>query len=452
MTLVLRRASQSINASSSHLRSQDKLSSLSSLLQRLPSLQYPAFRNFQFGSFVSNIGNSIQVAAILWHVYDLTKSAFMVGLIGLVRVVPLLLFTLFGGVIADHYDRRTVLFLTNLAMAMVGLLITVVTWLEIDSVVWLYVVVATFSIARAFNGPARQSMVASLVPPEHFPNAASVNGIMWRLSDVIGPIVAGFLIGSTGAFGLSGLTLCYAVNTVSFIAVLIAIYFLPKQPPSLAERARNIREVFISIREGFAFVKRAHVVRQAMFVDFWATLCAGADALLPAFADLLELGPEGFGILASASGFGALLAAMVLAWLPPVKQPGKWVLWMIAAYGLFTALFGLAMSLWTAAVLLAATGAADMVSTVLRQTIRQLATPDAMRGRMSSISMLFQIPGPQLGDFEAGLVASIVGVRPSIVIGGVLSVGVAAWYRQAKELRTARLEELTAHRAPSVGT
>jgi hypothetical protein len=194
--------------------------------------------------------------------------------------------------------------------------------------------------------------------------------------------------------------------------------------------------VLETIREGLRFVNRTRVIRSAMWIDFWATFFSGAEALLPAFAlKILRLGPTGYGILGGSSAVGALLAASVLAYLPPIRHQGKWVIGMICSYGLCTAFFGLAQTLPVAVLFLALTGASDMVSTVLRQTIRQLATPDNMRGRMNATSSLFHISGPQLGDFEAGALAAWKGERISIVIGGAASVLISLWWRMRPGLR-----------------
>jgi hypothetical protein len=267
------------------------------------------------------------------------------------------------------------------------------------------------------------------VPPQDFPNAASVNGIQWRLSDVLGPALAGLLIASPGLGQFSGLTLCYLLNAVSFVAVIVAVWFLPKRPPDPAVRSKSVGEVLDSIKGGIRFVRSVPLMGNAMWIDFWGTFLSGAQALLPAFAmKILNLGPQGYGILAASSGAGALVASVVLAATPTIRHQGRWVICMIALYGAFTVLFGLSQNLFTAGIFLAATGAADMVSTVLRQTIRQLNTPDEMRGRMSSISMLFNVTGPQLGDYEAGLLAHYTGERLSIVVGGIGCALVSGWY------------------------
>jgi MFS family permease len=403
---------------------------------RLPALRHARFNEYLAGTFVSNIGSSIQAWAIAWHVYALTGSSLMVGLLGLVRVGPLLTFTLLGGVLADQADRRRVMLVTQSGMALVSVGLFAATLGEARSIELLYLFVGLHSVARAFDGPARQSLFANLVPAADFPNAASLNGISWRLSDVLGPIFAGLLIQSGGLAEISGLGLCYAMNALTFSAVLWAVWRMPASPPKeMGDRARSLADVRRRIGEGFAFVRRTPVVRQAMWIDFWATLLSGADALIPAFAtSILKLDAQGFGFLAASSGAGALLAAGGLAWFPTVQRQGRLVVLMIGTYGLFTIGFGFSQSLWTAAFCLACVGASDMISTVMRQTIRQLATPDAMRGRMNATSSLFHISGPQLGDFEAGAVASAAGERFSIVLGGSLCFFVALHYGRAKAL------------------
>ena len=404
------------------------------LSERLPALRHAGFRGYLTGSFISNVGNNVQAWAIAWHVYHLTESSLMVGLLGLVRVGPLLALSLFGGVLADRADRRTVMLMTQSAMAIIALVVMLMTATGSATVGALYCIVAASAVARAFDGPARQSMVVGLVPIQDFPNAASLNGITWRLSDVLGPIIAGVLIASSGLISLNGLSLCYTLNFVSFFAMLIAVWRLPPRP-SESERPQSFREVMGLIGEGLRFVNRTPVVRSAMWIDFWATLFSGAEALLPAFAaTILKLGPEGYGILAASTGVGALLAASGMAWFPAVHRQGRLVVLMIGSFGLFTITFGVAPNLWIASLSLALVGASDMISTVLRQTIRQLATPDELRGRMSATSSLFHISGPQLGDFEAGAVASVWGERASIVLGGALCLVVAAHWSRAKAL------------------
>ncbi|MCW5936919.1 MAG: MFS transporter [Fimbriimonadaceae bacterium] len=400
-----------------------------------PALKHATYRSYLAGSFVSNVGNSIQAWAIAWQVFALTQSSLMVGLLGLARVGPLLVFALFGGVIADRADRRKVLLVTQAAMAGISLALFATATAGIQSVAPLYLLVALNAVARAFDGPTRQALQVSLVPIKDFPNAASLNGVAWRLSDVLGPVSAGLLIASHGFLGLNGLSLAYGLNFLSFFAVFAVIWRLGPRPAPDVASATSIGDVLRLVGDGLRFVNRTPVVRHAMWVDFWATFFSGAEALLPAFATVvLGLESKGYGILAASSAMGALLAASSLAWLPTIRNQGRWVVAMIALFGLATIGFGLAPNLPVACACLACVGAADMVSTVMRQTIRQLATPDELRGRMSATSSLFHISGPQLGDFEAGAVASWVGERASIVIGGFMCMVVAGLWSRAKAL------------------
>lgn len=397
-----------------------------------PALRHPRFVNYLAGSFLSNVGSNIQAVAILWHVYALTNDSFMVGLLGLVRVVPLIVFSLFGGVVADQADRRQVMLLTQTAMAVVSLVLLVATLTHSVTVQVLYVLVAINAIARAFDGPARQALQVGLVPIEDYPNAASINGVAWRLSDVLGPVLFGLMI---LFLPKSGLAIAYGSNFVSFFAVLIAVWLLPPtRPETNDQRPQSFRDVIELIKDGLKFVNRTPVIRSAMWIDFWATLLSGAEALLPAFAKTILKEPNAFGFLAASGGIGALVAAGAMTWRPTVHHQGRWVVIMIGAFGLCTIGFGLSQNLFTAMVFLAGVGASDMISTVLRQTIRQLATPDELRGRMSATSALFHISGPQLGDFEAGAVARLSGERFSIVLGGTLCLLVSAHWSRAKAL------------------
>jgi len=393
----------------------------------MPSLRHRHFRDYVFGSFVSNLGGQLQSWAIAWHLFQLTGSSAAVGIAGLVRVGPLLVFSLYGGVVADQRDRRSLLLMTQTAMGLVAFALFGITAAGMTTVAALYALVALEAVARAFNGPARQATLAGLVPPEHFPNAASVNGIQWRLSDILGPMLMGLLLGVSGK-GVSGLALCYLLNSVSFLAVMWAVWRMPARPPEPRPR-QSVSDVIASIRDGLRFVRSMPLLKNAMWIDFWATLLAGVQALLPAFATkVLHLDERGYGVLASSGGIGALIAATALAYLPTIRRQGRWVILMVGAYGACTAFFGLSPNLLTACVFLAGTGAADMISTVLRQTIRQLSTPDEMRGRMSAISVLFHVTGPQLGDFEAGVAADALGERTSVLLGGIGSLLVSGWY------------------------
>lgn len=407
------------------------------LAERLPALGYPEFRRWLVGSFFSNIGGSLQIWAIFWQLDHLTHRPEAVGMVGLVRIVPLLVFGLFAGLVADTRERAKILLVTQSTMGVLALALAALTFTGHATPMAIYGLVLLDACARAYDGPARQSIVANLVPPEHFPNAASINGIQWRLSEVLGPVLSGVLIATLGADNGPGAA--YALSALSFGTLLYAVVRLPHLPARLA-RSEGARAVFTSIGEGLSYLRRAVVIRNAMWIDFWGTLVAGASALLPTFARaVLHVGPTEYGFLVASQGLGAMIASSYLAWRVPYARPGRIVIGMIALFGLGTVGVGLAPNLEIAILFLAGVGATDMISTVQRQTIRQLAIPDEMRGRLSSIGMIFQISGPQLGDWEAARLAGLAGTRTSFVVGGIGAMLAALWYdRRGPALRDYR--------------
>ena len=396
------------------------------LPDRLPALAYPAFRRWVLGSFFSNVGGSLQIWAVFWQLDHLTNRAIAVGYVGLIRVVPLLVFGLFAGLFADTRERAKILVATQSTMGVVALALSALSFSGHATPLAIYGLVFVDACARAYDGPARQSIVANLVPNEHYANAASISGIQWRLSEVLGPVLSGLLIWALGA--RLGPSAAYGLNALSFGALLYAVLNLPHLPARVA-RSQGARAVIASIGDGLRFLRATTVVRNAMWIDFWGTFVAGASALLPTFARaVLHVDARGLGFLVASQGFGAMAASSALAWRPAYARPGKVVILMIALFGLCTAGVGLSPNLYVAILFLAGVGATDMISTVQRQTIRQLAVPDEMRGRLSSIGMIFQVSGPQLGDYEAATVADLAGTRASFVLGGLGAVFAAGWY------------------------
>lgn len=405
----------------------------------LPSLRHREFRNYTLGRLVGNIGESVQVWAVAWQVYEVTgQSSLHVGLLGLVKIVPLLLFSLIGGLVADHYNRKQIMVWTRAALVCCSLAFWLYSLSGGTAVEVIYGIVAFAAVARAFDGPARASIMVGLVPEEDLPNAFSVNGIAWRLSDVLGPVITGFLI------AFAGLSWTYLFTIFANASLIVVLLLMAPVRQTMPENTvRNVREAMWQIGEGFTFLRRAKIVRETMVLDFWATFFSTADALFPAFAGpVLKIGPAGYGILAASSGIGAMVAAVFLALRPTIDRQGAVVIGMVGVYGLATVFFGLSQTLPVAMLCLAITGAADMVSTVMRQTIRTLGTPDEMRGRLSGVSVLFQVGGPQLGDVEAGVLARQFGDRASVVIGGVASLVVSGVYAATSRLKAYRHVDL----------
>jgi MFS family permease len=275
----------------------------------------------------------------------------------------------------------------------------------------------------AFDPPARQALVPMLVPREHLPNAISLNTIMIQAASVAGPAVGGLLIGSVG------LKWVYLANALSFGCVIAAL-LLMRDIPKRDDTAESVNDVsWRAAREGLRFVFGSPLIRSTMLLDFFATFFSSAIALLPIFAqDILFVGPQGYGWLYAAPAAGALAMSAAMVWLTErIVRRGPWLLWAVAAYGLATIGFGFSRSFWLTFACLAATGAADTISMVFRNIVRQLETPDRLRGRMTGINMIFFIGGPQLGELEAGLVANWAGAPLSVITGGIGCLAATGW-------------------------
>jgi MFS family permease len=378
------------------------------------ALRHRDFRLLWAGQLVSVTGTQMQLVAINWHVYLLTKSPIALGLVGFVRVVPIILCSLVGGVVADAVDRKRLMVITQAVMLVSAGVLAAVTAYGLKNVWPIYLLTAIAAAATAFDAPARQALLPALVPAEDFPNAISLGLIVFHLSMIVGPAIAGLLLGAYSP------ALVYALNALSFIAVIVAVLLIRTSGRAVEAGSEASRVSLDALREGLRFVWRTPVIVQTMTLDFVATFFASATALLPIFAEeILRVGARGLGVLASAPAMGAVLAALVMARLGTLRKQGAIIVVAVAFYGVATVAFGLSRIFWFSFMMLAVTGAADTVSTVLRQTIRQLVTPDNLRGRMTSVNMIFFMGGPQLGEMEAGAVAALIGAPLAVVTGGI---------------------------------
>jgi MFS family permease len=378
----------------------------------LEALQHRDFRLYWTGSFVSQLGSQMRLVAIGVQLWDLTHSFPAMGMLGLVKLLPLLGLSLFGGVIADAFDRRRLLIVTQTIMAISSIVLGLATNMGWASAELIYSISAVTAATVAFDNPARGALVPNLVPRRHLPNALSLNIIVWQVATIVGPMLGGIFV----AMGTHGLALIYWIDGVSFTAVIIALYLMRTRPQ--VEATRNVS--FGAVLDGFRFLRRTPIILSTMSLDFVATFFGAASLLLPAVAEqILHLDRQYWGFLYSAPAVGALLAGAIMSWLGNVRRQGWIVIGSVVAYGLATMMFGLSTSVLVTLLALGGTGAADTVSTVMRQTIRQLSTPDELRGRMTSVNMLFYMGGPQLGELEAGLAAAAIGLGPSIALGGL---------------------------------
>lgn len=381
------------------------------------ALRHRDFRLLWAGQFFSITGSQMQLVTINWHVYLLMRpygekqAAAALGLVGLVRVLPIVLCSLVGGVVADAVDRKRLILVAQAVMLLSAAALAAFTWAGLTQVWPVYALTAVTSAAVAFDNPARQALLPALVPERDFPNAVSLGFVSFQIAMVTGPVLGGVVLARYGPAWV------YAFNAASFLAVIVAVLLVRASGKGRAEELARVS--LESLKEGLRFVWRTPIMVQTMSLDFVATFFASATALLPIFArDILLVGEHGYGLLAAASAFGAVLTGLLLTRRAGWGRPGLAVLVSVAVYGAATVAFGLSRSYWLSLLTLALTGAADTVSTVIRQTIRQLITPDRLRGRMTSVNMIFFMGGPQLGELEAGAAAALIGVQLSVVTGG----------------------------------
>ncbi|HKQ57542.1 MAG TPA: MFS transporter [Candidatus Eisenbacteria bacterium] len=380
------------------------------------ALEHRNFRLLWTSQLVSMAGSMMQTAAILWHVSLLVppdRRGLALGMVGLVRILPIIAFSLVSGVVADALDRRRLMLVTQTGMALAAAVLALVAFRGSQALWPVYLLAALGSAFGSFDGPARQSLIPNLVPREHLPNAISLNTIMFQTASVLGPALGGLVI---AGFGVAW---AYALNAVSFLVVIAALLMMRDVPSRPASEMGDIS--WRAAREGLAFVFRSPLIRSTMLLDFFATFFATATALLPIFAqDILRVGARGYGLLAAAPSVGAMLTSVALVpLLDRIHRRGAAMLWSVLGFGLATVVFGISRSFWLTFVCLALTGVTDTVSMVIRNIIRQMNTPDAMRGRMTGVNMVFFMGGPQLGELEAGLVANVWGAPFSVVSGGI---------------------------------
>ena len=391
------------------------------------ALQHRNYRLIWIGLFASFSGSMMQNAGLLWHVSLLVapdRKGLALGMVGLVRFAPIVVFSMISGVVADAWNRRKVLLFTQIAATAVAITLAILTFRGLTQVWPLYVLAALGSAVGAFDLPARGALVPTLVPREHLPNAISLNTIMFQTASVVGPSVGGLLIASTSVGWV------YVANAISFGFVIVALLMMrdvPAHPPSAAGSRDDVS--WRAAMEGLQFVFRSPLIRSTMLLDFFATFFSSATALLPIFAqDVLMVGAKGYGWLYAAPAVGAMVtSAALIPLIDRVERRGATLLWAIGGYGLATVVFGISRSFWLTFVCLMLTGATDTVSMVIRNVIRQLETPDRLRGRMMGVNMVFFQGGPQLGELEAGAAANWLGAPFSVVSGGIGCLIATGW-------------------------
>ncbi|MFJ4780570.1 MFS transporter [Streptomyces sp. NPDC088762] len=380
----------------------------------------PDYRRLWVGGTISWLGQAMTALAISLQVYDITRSSFSVGLVGLFTLVPLVAFGLYGGAIADTVDRRKLGLHSSLAAAGLSAALAAAALLDYHRVWFLYAVVALQAVCGALTGPARSAMIPRLLPADQLPAANALNSVTMTSGMMAGPMLGGLIV------GWWGYQAAYLIDAVTFGAALYAMWRLPSMKPDRAEGTRGRA----SVVDGLRFLGTRPNIRMTFFSDLSAMVLAHPRALFPAIAGLWFGGDaKTVGLLAAAPAVGALLGGLFSGWQGRIRRHGLAILLAVAAWGLAVAVFGLTRNLWLGLLFLAVAGCADTVSMVFRTTMLQAATPDEMRGRLQGVFIVVVAGGPRLGDFLAGTVADLTSPAVAITGGGlacVLVLGVLA--------------------------
>lgn len=390
-------------------------------------LSVPAVRRFLWMRTCTMVAGQLQLTALGWWVYDGTGDPLDLAWVGLGQFLPVLGLSLVAGHVADVVDRRRVLAACQATMAALNTGLALLAWTGHPSRAALIGFCLAMGTIRAFSNPAGQALLPTLVPREGLSRALAMSSTLFQLSTIAGPSVAGVLLATGGA------SAAFATAAALLLAALAVLAGLPAVHPAAA--GRSLADVVAGLR----YVRDHRLLLACTTLDLFAVLLGGATALLPIFAeDVLHAGAEGYGLLRASPAVGAAAVAVVFAVRPLRGRLGPKMLLGVAGFGLGTVAFGLSTNLWTSAAALAFLGAADMVSVVVRQTLAQLHTPDAMRGRVSAVNQVFVSASNELGEFESGVAARLLGAVPAVVLGGVGTLAVtAAWLGLFPELRTA---------------
>jgi MFS family permease len=402
-----------------------------------PALRYRKFTLLWLGLLISIAGSQMQLWALLWHIRTMTDQPIAVSGIGLVRFFPVLLFSLIGGLVADLYSRCKIMFLTQTTMTLTALGLAVLTWQGVIQVWHIYALTAVQAVAGSFDLPARQALVPNLVAREDLPSAFSMMSLATNVGSIVGPALSGIVISSVGQ------SYIYFFNAISFLAVLAALALMGPvvQAPPAASGSRAVYRsqepvdgfsaALAAIGEGIRFILSRPIILGSMLLDFFATFFSSANTLLPFVArDILKVGAVQYGWLSAAQSIGSVTVALIISQRANLRRQGVLLLGAVVVFGVATTVFGLGKSFILVMLALMAVGAADTVSTILRNTIRQLQTPDYIRGRMTSINQIFFMGGPQLGEIEAGVVAQAFGIPMAIITGGlgcIVAAFLVAW-------------------------
>jgi MFS family permease len=391
---------------------------------------YPDFTRYEYARFFITVALEMQSVAVGWQIYDITRRPFDLGLAGLAQFLPGLLLFLVSGNVVDRFDRRKLLAVCYAGFALCSALLFGIAWRGVHAVAAIYAVLVLVGIVRSLNGPVTRAILPQLVAEEHFPNAIAWHSTIFQAATILGPAVGGL------AYALfRGPSGVYAMATITAIAAVASTMRIQTRTKARPREPVNWK----TILAGLQYIWERQLVLGVISLDLFAVLLGGAVALLPVYArDILHTGPWGLGLLRTSPGIGAAAMAIFLAHRPLRGRVGATMLWCVAGFGAFTIVFGLSRSLILSMVALLLVGATDMVSVVVRAMLVQLATPDAVRGRVNAVEMIFIGASNEFGQFESGLTASWFGTVPAVVLGGVGTLVVTVlWALGFPELRRA---------------
>jgi MFS family permease len=393
------------------------------------AFDYPGYRLYWVARFLLVFAIQVLSVSVGWQIYDQTRDPFLLGLVGLVQFLPAPLLVLVTGSVADRYNRRVIMAVCMAVEGACALALLSILHSETTEIWPVFAVLLVFGIARAFMGPAVQSLLANLVPQQAFANAIALNSSSFQIATIVGPTAGGLLYGVSSE-------LAYSVSVAFFLFAGILTLMIPKP----AKRQSHPPVTTEALFAGFRYIWKQPIVLGALSLDMVAVMLGGATALLPVFArDILDVGPWGLGALRSAVGVGALLMSIWLINNPVRDHAGVTMFAAVAVYGLAIIVFGTSTTVWLSVLALAVMGASDMVSVFIRQTLIQLQTPDELRGRVSAVNMTFIGASNELGEFRAGSMAAGFGAVPAVVIGGAGALITAAlWAKLFPDLRKVR--------------
>jgi MFS family permease len=395
-------------------------------------MRHRPFALFWSARVMSSVAFQMMSVAIGWQIYSITHSAFALGLVGLAQFLPMFVLTLVVGHVADRYDRRTIAFVCQAIQGVAALTLCVATWRGQTGqglIGLIYLIAAIAGSARAFESPSMAALLPNLIPRAQLQYATAWSTSANQTAQILGPALGGLL------YGLGALTV-YGAVSVAFIGAALLLSSIK------IEQVVRMRTplTFESLFSGVAFIRRKPVILGALSLDLFAVLLGGATALLPVFArDILHAGPWALGVLRAAPAVGALAGSIYLAHFPLRRRAGTALFGGVIAFGIATIVFGLSRNIVVSMIALAALGASDVISVVVRMSLVQLQTPDDMRGRVGAINSLFIGTSNQLGEFESGMTAGLFGAVPAVLIGGVGTIAVALlWMRLFPGLRATK--------------